>query len=528
MKLSAIGIKWRGLSTPNSAHDLGHSRILSGSSDTFSVAFTRSPLALTITALDDGQLVAVNDAFVRISGYTREEAIGRTPDELKLWADPDRREARFARLIAGKPVPDVEARFRLKNGEIRIGLIGSAIVDIDGRKCVLSSVLDITDRKIAEDRARESEARYRAILESQVEMLCRFRPDGEILFANAAYARARGTTPEHLMTQNFWAFVDEADRDPVRAQLQNMSPEKPEVAIENRFETIEGIRWTLWTNRALTFDDAGRPTEVQSSGIDITDRRHAEQRLRESEAQLRRAGEIKDEFLATLSHELRTPLNAVLGWVHMLRAGTLPPETTARALEVLERNARAQSQLVEDLLDMSRIISGKLTIRDELVTLNAVAADAEETVRPAAMNKGVNLEVELPPQPVIQVRGDPDRLRQALWNLLSNAIKFTPPGGTVGMQIFRDGAAAIITVRDTGEGIEPAFLPVAFERFRQADSSTTRRHSGLGLGLAITRHLVEAHGGAVSAHSDGVDHGSTFTVRLPLADPRSAEAPSEL
>jgi signal transduction histidine kinase len=204
----------------------------------------------------------------------------------------------------------------------------------------------------------------------------------------------------------------------------------------------------------------------------------------------------------------------------MLRTGVLPPERVPEALEALERNAKAQSQLVDDLLDMSRIISGKLPIRRELIKLADVVTAAEETVRPAVQSSGVRFSVDVPARPVLRVMGDPDRLRQVFWNLLSNAVKFTPAGGSVHLTVEKDGDHAIVVVRDTGEGIDPCFLPYVFDRFSQADSSTTRRHSGLGLGLAIARHLVEAHGGTITAHSDGPDRGATFTVRLPLASRR--------
>lgn len=201
--------------------------------------------------------------------------------------------------------------------------------------------------------------------------------------------------------------------------------------------------------------------------------------VRESEAALRHASRLKDEFLATLSHELRTPLNAVLGWAHLLRTTTLPPDVTTRGFEALERNARVQGQLVDDLLDMSRIVAGKLQIDHEAVELPTVLASAVETVAPTAAAKGVSLVVTGTDGPC-HVSGDADRIRQILWNLVSNAIKFTPPGGTVDISLTKVGGYIDVTVRDTGEGIDPSFLPQMFERFRQADATTTRRHGGLG------------------------------------------------
>ncbi|HEX8285236.1 MAG TPA: ATP-binding protein [Pyrinomonadaceae bacterium] len=235
------------------------------------------------------------------------------------------------------------------------------------------------------------------------------------------------------------------------------------------------------------------------------------------------ANRIKDEFLATLSHELRTPLTAILGWASMLRSGGFDAEATRRAVETIERNARAQRQIVEDVLDVSRIITGKLRLELRPVEARALLQEAVETVRPTAEAKGVFLSTLLGTD-VGEVSADPDRLRQVLWNLLSNAVKFTPRGGRVEVELRRDGAQALMRVADTGQGISPDFLPHVFDRFRQADMGTTRQHGGLGLGLAIVRHLVELHGGEVTAESAGPGLGSTFQLRLPLkTEPRADE-----
>jgi PAS domain S-box-containing protein len=227
------------------------------------------------------------------------------------------------------------------------------------------------------------------------------------------------------------------------------------------------------------------------------------------------ANRVKDEFLATLSHELRTPLNAIVGWTHLLRAGELDGATSQRALETIERNARLQSQLIADILDVSRIVSGKLRIESASVDLGQVVVAAADAVRPAADARGVRLGApDLAPGTL--VLGDAGRLQQVVQNLLHNAVKFTSRGGEVRVELRRAGHSAELQVRDTGVGIAAEFLPHVFERFRQWDSSTTRPHGGLGLGLAITRHLVEAHGGSVEAASDGAGKGATFSVRLPM------------
>ena len=238
-----------------------------------------------------------------------------------------------------------------------------------------------------------------------------------------------------------------------------------------------------------------------------------EQRARqESEA----ASRLKDEFLMTLSHELRTPLTAIYGWVRMLATGIVPPDDRARALATVERNALAQTRLIDDLLDVSRAISGKLRLEMRRVNVADIATAAVETVNPALTAKGITFEAQLDPD-MPPIAGDPDRLQQVVWNLLSNAIKFTPEGGTVRLRLRRAGAHVAIEVIDTGDGIAEDFLPHVFERFRQAESGSRRRYGGLGLGLAIVRSLVELHGGTVTAESDGEGKGSTFRVLLPVA-----------
>jgi signal transduction histidine kinase/DNA-binding response OmpR family regulator len=227
------------------------------------------------------------------------------------------------------------------------------------------------------------------------------------------------------------------------------------------------------------------------------------------------ANRLKDEFLATLSHELRTPLSGVLGWTHILRGGKSDEAMRTRGLEIIERSAKAQVRLIEDILDVSRIITGKLCLEMRPVELVPVIDAALEAVRPAADAKSIALEAHLEP-PDRSVSGDPNRLQQVVWNLLSNAIKFTPRGGRVDIRLIEHAGQAEVTVSDTGQGIKPEFLPYVFERFRQADSSTTRVHGGLGLGLAIVRHLVELHGGSVHVESAGEGQGATFRVRLPV------------
>jgi signal transduction histidine kinase/ActR/RegA family two-component response regulator len=245
-------------------------------------------------------------------------------------------------------------------------------------------------------------------------------------------------------------------------------------------------------------------------------------REREARAVAEAACRLKDEFLATVSHELRTPLTSILGWSNLLRTGSLDEESVGKAFDVIERNAQNQKRLIDDLLDVSRIIGGKLLLDVREIELARIIEDAVEVVRPAATAKGISVVSSCDPE-VWTVSGDAGRLRQVVWNLLSNAVKFTSEGGRIEVRLERDGSRARIAVSDTGKGIAPDFLPHVFERFRQADAKTTRAFDGLGLGLAIVRHLVEAHGGTVGVDSPGEGRGTTFSIYLPLLAVRACD-----
>jgi signal transduction histidine kinase len=247
-------------------------------------------------------------------------------------------------------------------------------------------------------------------------------------------------------------------------------------------------------------------------------------KLEQAHQRAEEANRAKDEFLATVSHELRTPLNAILGWTRLLQGGQLPEDKRAAALEAIERNGRSQAQLIDDILDVARIISGKLRVDFREVDPEAIVAAAVDVVRPTAGAKSVELVVKRAGEKS-GILGDPDRLQQIVWNLLTNALKFTPAGGRVEASIAHRGDSVVIEVSDTGQGIAAEFLPHVFERFRQADSAPSRTHGGLGLGLAIVRHLVDLHGGAVDVRSAGLGLGSTFTVRLPSRPPVAAHPP---
>jgi len=290
----------------------------------------------------------------------------------------------------------------------------------------------------------------------------------------------------------------------------------------SRFRWVHKDGRVVWVEaQSIVVCDETGPIGMRGVTLDITaaveaEIERAELLERESHARLNaeEASRLKEEFLATVSHELRTPLNAVVGWSRLLRSGQLDADGAAHAIEVIERNAAAQRQIIEDLLDVSRIITGKLRINTQPVDLLLIIHAAIDAVRPAAEAKEITISTHVEAPDAI-VRADSERLQQVLWNLLANAVKFTPAGGTVDLYLSQDGSLAEIRIEDSGPGVPAEFLPRIFERFSQADGSSTRKHGGLGLGLAIVRHLVELHGGTVSA-ANREGGGAVLTVRLPV------------
>lgn len=367
---------------------------------------------------------------------------------------------------------------------------------------------DLTERKRMGDALRESEEKFRNLANSISQFAWMADATGDVFWYNQRWFDYTGTTLEEMRGWG-WQKVhhpEEVGRvtESFRQAIATGEPWEETFPLRSRNGEY---RWFL--SRALPIrDEGGRIARWFGTNTDVEDLRRARKTAEE-------ASRLKDEFLATVSHELRTPLTAVIGWAHILRVGQLDEAGAARALETVERNARAQNQLIEDLLDISRIITGKLRLDVGPIDPVGFLEAAVEAVQPAAEAKGVRLQKVLDTG-TGAISGDADRLQQVVWNLLSNAIKFTPKDGLVELRLERVNSHIEITVTDTGAGIEPEFLPFVFDRFRQADGSTTRAHGGLGLGLAIVRHLVELHGGTVRADSEGEGRGAIFTVRLPL------------
>ena len=368
--------------------------------------------------------------------------------------------------------------------------------------------------KRAEEAVREANATLRAVVEALPLAVIAIDAKGHVTRWSPAAERMFGWHEEDVLGRPL-PLVPAQQEEEFRSRVSMTLAGHLETGFETERLRHDGTLVSVSVSTAPLRDAAGDITGALAIIEDITERKRAERELAGLYAEANHAGRVKDEFLATLSHELRTPMNALSVWVHLLRRGEVPPDRIQYALEVIERNTTAQVRLIEDILDVSRIVSGKLRLQMRIVDLARVVHAAIEMVRPAAADRNITLSAGVPGS--VTVRGDAQRLQQVVTNLLSNAVKFTPSGGRVELGLHVRDSTAVLEVADSGAGIDPQFLPRVFERFTQADSTTSRSHGGLGLGLAIVRYLVEAHQGSVAADSPGVGRGSTFRVALPLA-----------
>ncbi|MCC5639283.1 PAS domain-containing protein [Nostoc sp. CHAB 5844] len=421
---------------------------------------------------------------------------------------------------------DLNVEFRIHHPTQKqrwLTVIGQTFYDDNHQPIRMTGIaFDITERKLSEAALLESEKRYRYLAESIPQLVWTADTKGVLIDINQRWCTFTGLTLAQAQTEG-WQAVVHPDDTPSLSQNWAMAQQNgTDYQAEGRMRRADGMyRWHLHQAVPLK-NEYGQIIKWFGTATDIEDQKQLEQQriqlLQQEQAareQAETANRIKDEFLAVLSHELRTPLNPILGWARLLQSQKLDPAKTTEALKTIERNAKLQAQLIEDLLDVSRILQGKLNLNVSLVDLTAVINGARETVRLAAEAKSITIQTMFQPN-VGPVAGDSSRLQQVVWNLLSNAIKFTPSGGRVKIRLERCEELAQITVSDNGKGISLEFLPYVFDYFRQADSATTRKFGGLGLGLAIVHHLIELHGGTIQAQSLGEGLGATFTVRLPL------------
>jgi len=474
----------------------------------------------------EGIITSWNKAAQRIFGYTADEIIGKPVTILIPEGHLDEEPAILARLRAGERIEHYETVRKRKDGTlINISLTVSPIIGPNGKIVGASKIArDITEQGQARKALDDASERLKLALAAARLGDWSWDTKTDVVTLSETAARLFDIPSDSQMTwTQIRELLHEEDREPARLAVEKALAEHSDYDIEYRVEGKDGSEvWVSAKGRGL-YDPDGDVVGMLGFVQDISVRKRNEEMLFEqavaNERLYRQAEEssrLKEEFLATISHELRTPLSAILGWTRMLRLGQLSKENELKALDTIERNARAQAQLVDDLLDVSRIITGKLRMDVRPADPNSFIDAAVEAVRPAADAKGVRMQKVIDTG-AISIPGDPARLQQVVWNLLSNAIKFTPRGGRVQIRSERVNSHLEIVVSDTGQGISADFLPHVFDRFRQADQKTSRQHGGMGLGLAIVRHLVELHGGTVNAISEGEGRGATFTVTLPIA-----------
>jgi PAS domain S-box-containing protein len=381
-------------------------------------------------------------------------------------------------------------------------------------RLVVNGCWEVIERARAIRNLRASQARLSFMAESMPQKIFTSSASGEIDYFNQQWMEFTGLSFEQIKGWGWRQFMHPDDLKRTDEAWSTALQTGQLFQIEHRFRRADGeYRWHLSRAHAMR-DEHDKIVMWLGSNTDIDDVKQGEAEKIRLLTEAQEANRVKDEFLATLSHELRSPLTAIMGWTSILQSGKTGPHEIQRGLSTIERNARAQSQLIEDILDVSRVITGKLRLEIQPVDLRHIIEDAVASVLPAAQAKDIRLQYILDVGPIL-ISGDPARLQQVVWNLLSNAIKFTPRAGRVQIQLEVVDAHVEISVTDNGVGIASDVLPHVFDRFRQADSSSTRAHGGLGLGLAIVRHLVELHGGVVEARSEGLGKGSVFTVKLP-------------
>jgi PAS domain S-box-containing protein len=477
------------------------------------------------------QIVYVNPAFTKMTGYALEDVIGKTPHILQ---GPKTNRSVIRQLckdcVTGKVFYGETINYRKDRSEIYLEWHVGPVRNERGEVTYFAAALrDVTERRRAEEELRRSEAQLRAILDQSLTVVFVIDLEGRYLRINRRCEVLFGAPEAEVKGKTNYDIHTKEIADALRANDQAVIAADTPLQFEERVVAVDGPHDFISVKFPLR-DESGRPYAICGIATDITERKQAEaereellareQSAREAAEDLARA---KDEFLALVSHELRSPLNAILGNAALLRHGGLDVQMVKQAAEVIERSGRTQAQLIDDLLDTARIISGKLRLDLGPVDPVSVIEQAVQTIHPAADAKGISIETDLPSE-IGQITGDPTRLQQVVWNLLSNAVKFTPQGGRVEVRLERIDPNICITVSDTGKGISPDFLPYVFDRFRQADASSAKRHGGLGLGLALVKYLVELHGGTIEATSAGEGQGATFKVMLPI---RAVATPPE-
>jgi PAS domain S-box-containing protein len=469
--------------------------------------------AILILEEDSGKIMDANPFVIDLLGYSLDELIGKELWEIGLFGDKDQSKAAMEQLQETGYIRYEDMPLETKQGKrVEVEFVSNSYT-VGAEKVIQCNIRDITDRKWAEHAALISAERFQFLAESMPLMIFTARPDGKIGFCNRELAHFTGLQCEDVCNSGLWTFthpdeVEESSRR-WRHAIESGAPFQHEC----RFRRADGVyRWHL--TRASAMRDSGGIAIWVGSSTDIDDRKSVEESLIRQYTESETLSRAKDEFLATSSHELRTPLTSILGWSELLVTGALDAEMQREAIDSIRQSARAQSRLIDDMLDVSRLLTGKLELNTEMVDVAAALLLAIRAITPAAENKNIRMEKSLA-RDVSRVVGDATRLQQIFWNILSNAVKFTPEGGNIGVRLSSTDSQVTVEVRDTGKGIGRDFLPRVFESLSQEGGTSTRQHGGLGLGLSIVKQLVEMHGGTVRVESEGHGLGSTFTVSLP-------------
>jgi PAS domain S-box-containing protein len=480
----------------------------------------------------EGRFRYVNQPLLDLWQRTFEESVGKNLYELDYPLElADRLQRQMQQVMTTRQPLRDETPYTSAFGTRAYEYIIVPMLDEDGSvKGIAGTTRDITDRKQAEQALRENEQRFVTLSQASPITIFQFDANSACIYINPRWTEMTGYSAEAALGMGWVETLHPDDRDRLTQEwLQWSQTAQSQDLYQNEGRIVRSDGSKMWYSiEALPVVDANNSvTGYIGTLSDITDRKQAEIALQQQTKELTELNRLKDEFLAALSHELRTPLNPILGWITMMQAQRLTPEKTVEALEIIDRNVRQQIRLVDDLLEISRVVQGKLKLELRSMDLVTTLQNAIDTVQGAAQAKAMTLELRgLASLPLI---ADGDRLQQVFWNLLSNAIKFTPVGGRVTVDLSAIGETnryAQVRITDTGVGIAPDFLPHVFERFRQADGSSTRNYGGLGLGLSIVQQLVELHGGKVTVASPGLDQGATFTVLLPIREALTHPVPT--
>ncbi len=514
-EMSVVGVDWEGkpaflASLRDVTERKQAEEALRESEEKFSKAFRRSPEAIAISGIDDGKFFEVNDSFLRQTGYTPEEAIGKSSSDLNIWSDPEQRAAMVKTLKEKGVVSNEEYNFHTKTGQECIWLFSAEAINIGNQPCILSVATDITERKKTEEALRRSEEKFRELISTSFDGIIATDPEMRVVVWNQGATRILGYTEKEMLGQPIMKVIPEKDRRKTEKLLTALNRRRPGQS-PNR--TLEGA--------CLRKDGAEVPIELSISSRksgeshivtaiirDITQRREAEEKLR-------KVDEMKRDFLSNVSHELRTPLQSIGGFTKLIMNGQVPDEATQKEfLEIIDRESQHLGSLIDNLLDMSRLEAGRFEVYKRPTPIRDTFIDAVKSFQSLAREKNITFNEEIP-EALPEMEIDAGRLRQVITNLVGNAIKFSEPGGSVTVQAEALKDAVLFQVSDHGIGISPETQKHLFERFYRDEGEVVR--GGTGLGLFISKQIIDAHGGRIWAESRPGE-GSTFNFTIPLGE----------